>query len=740
MLVPNGLRISSRDLRDALIGLVPNAAALLVASWILAGLEIAHWWWAFAVAAVSALIDALVRPVLRSIAGFAGAVTALFLGLTAQVGLILVALLVVPGVIVTGVEAAAETLLLVALLAATTRWLVGVNDSSYIVADLIRRGESRSRQRTPVEEEQPPGLVIVQIDGLPYPLLQNGIISGTLPTLTRWIRSGSHEMLPWWARVPSTTPASQAGLLHGSSENIPAFRWYEKDPENGPGKLMVANHPADAAVIEARLSDGRGLLADGGVSVSNLFSGDAPTELLVMSRAANRGDLGPGSAYIRFFFSPFLLFRALILFLAEMIKELHQARQQQARNIEPRISRRGSYVALRGLTNVVLRDLNVALVSEHMMAGAPVIYVDFVDYDEIAHHAGVMRREAMDALTGLDLVLHTLERVAAAAPREYKFVVLSDHGQSQGTTFHQLSGYSLEEAVRAHLETSPGRTVAETGDVEGWGPLNALVSELLSRVRPGTRKRAERRMAKAERARGTTPAPAVADNSEDNSDGDAEDEDERPDLVVVGSGNVGLIWFPRLPGRVTLETFSELHPGLVPGLLDEPGVGFVVVDSVRGPLVMGPRGVRVLLEDVVEGVDPLLGFGPRAASDLIRVCAMKVCPDLYVHSTLHARTGEVHAFEELVGSHGGLGGWQNQAVLVHPVDWPVDDDLLDRSVKGEEILYGAEMVHRQLVRWLERSQARNLPDPVLPEDEDEPQEGISADSPGLSTSAVQSGA
>ena len=55
---------------------------------------------------------------------------------------------------------------------------------------------------------------------------------------------------------------------------------------------------------------------------------------------------------------------------------------------------------------------------------------------------------------------------------------------------------------------------------------------------------------------------------------------------------------------------------------------------------------------------------------------------------------------------GGLGGWQNGAVLLHPSDWTVDDDLLDRSVPGEAVLYGAEAVHRQLVRRLERSGAR----------------------------------
>ncbi|GLY32708.1 alkaline phosphatase family protein [Kineosporia sp. NBRC 101731] len=687
--MPQGLNISSRDLRDALIGLVPNAAALLVSSWILADLEIDHWWWAFAVAAVTAAFDALVRPALRLVAGLAGAFTALALGLSAQLVLIMTALLVVPGVVFTGIDAVAQTLLLAALLAACTRWLVGVNDSSYLVADLIRRGESRRRRAGRQHRyDDPAGVVIVQIDGLPYPLLQNGIVSGVLPTLSRWVRSGSHEMMPWWARVPSTTPASQAALLHGSNDGIPAFRWYEKES----GRLIVANRPADAALIEARLSDGRGLLADGGVSVSNMFSGDAPTALMVMSRAARRGDLGPGSAYIRFFFSPFVLARALVLTVAEIVKELYQGRQQRVRGIEPRIRRRGSYVALRGLTNVVLRDLNVALVAEHMMAGAPSIFVDFVDYDEIAHHAGVSRSEAMDALTGLDLVLHTLERVAAAAPRDYRFVVLSDHGQSQGSTFRQLTGRTLEAAVRSYCGAPQGRSVEETGDVEGWGPVNALLGDVLA-SRP-----------KARWAGRRSPAGVLVgpQRSED-------EEEERPELVVVGSGNLGLVWFPRRPGRVTVETFTEIHPGLIPGLVTEPGVGFVLADSVRGPLVIGPKGVRLLLENDVEGEDPLAPFGPRAVKDLLRVATMKNCPDLYVHSSIHPRTGEVHAFEELVGSHGGLGGWQNQAALVHPAGWFVDEDLLDRSVEGEELLYGADVVHQQLVRWLERCGARRAP-------------------------------
>ena len=310
----------------------------------------------------------------------------------------------------------------------------------------------------------------------------------------------------------------------------------------------------------------------------------------------------------------------------------------------------------------------------------------------------MLRPESLDALAGLDGVLATLERVAAAAIRPYRFVVLSDHGQSQGATFRQLSGRTLEEAVTA-LAGGPGGAVAETGDVESWGPVNALVSDV-SGASSTTARWAQRRSGGADGS-GVLVGPQ---RGKQTTTADGADESR---LVVAGSGNLGLIWFPHVAGRVTLEELGERFPALVPGLTAEPGVAFVVVDSARGPLAVGPRGVRVLADPVAEGEDPLAPFGPRAAADLARVAAMAGAPDVLVHSTVDVLTEEVHAFEELVGCHGGLGGWQNRATLLHPADWAVDDDLLDRSVPGEAVLYGAEAVHRQLVRWLERCGARH---------------------------------
>ena len=271
-------RLTGRDVRDALIGVLPTAAALLLASWVLSGLHLTVG--AAVVAAVLvAVADALVRPLLRVVVGRLGAAVALLLGLVVQLLVLQVSLALAPGAHWDTIGTAAATLLLVAVFGAVGRWLLGAADREYVVADLIRRGERRRRRAGPGGgPADAPGVVVVQIDGLPHAVMTQGILSGNLPTLSRWVRSGTHTAAEWWARVPSTTPASQAGLLHGSTDGIPAFRWYEKGSD-GPGRLVVANRPADAALIEHRLSDGRGLLADDGVSVSNLFSGDAAVNL-----------------------------------------------------------------------------------------------------------------------------------------------------------------------------------------------------------------------------------------------------------------------------------------------------------------------------------------------------------------------------------------------------------------------------------------------------------------------------
>jgi hypothetical protein len=687
------------DAWDTAGSLVTTALGLGAAIAIVDGAHASHPLAIVIAALVVAVGDLVLRPPLRLFARAAGAMGALVAGLAAQVLVAWVALTVVPGIVVDSGVAVLEVLLIASLVMAVGRWLWGVNDTEYVLGDVIRRARARARRAgfagngasavpgappwpgARVEGGRLPGLLVVQLDGVAAPVLAQAVEAGLAPTVARWLASGSHRLDPWWSRVPATTPSSQAALLHGDSSGIPAFRWWDRDL----GRLVVTNHPADAALVESTLPAGRGLLEPDGAAISTMFSGGAATNLLVMSRSVrapdgSRGGFGPGPAYLRFFASPFVFTRAVARSIAEMAKELYQARRQRVRGVEPRVSRGGWFVVLRGMTNALMRDLTTSLVAEHLMRGTPTIFVDLVDYDEIAHHAGPTRPEALRALEGLDGVLHVVEEVLPVAARDYQVVVLSDHGQSLGPTFEQVEGRSLLEVVRS-LMADPDADGVQAVAGEEWGPLNSLLTSAFSSSRPdGTVMLGPD--APSRGIRGGRPERVGV-----------------PDVVVTGSGNLGLVWFPPAPARLVLEDLQERWPGLVAGLAGRPGVGAVVVDTAsRGLVAVGARGLALLEHDAApEGEDPLAGWGSQARADLARAGRLEHTGDLLVISTI-TPGGHVYAFEGQVGSHGGLGGDQNRALLLHPRGLAVDADLLG-DVDGTAMLVGAEQVHVQLMRW-----------------------------------------
>ncbi|TQJ49800.1 alkaline phosphatase family protein [Phycicoccus sp. SLBN-51] len=664
-----------RDLADAGWGLLTTSLGLGAAIALVDGVTADGPVPVILVAVTVAVGDFLLRPLLRLLALGVGAIGAMVAGLLAQVALAWGALLLVPGIGVTDWGAVLVVLVVASVVMALGRWLVGANDSSYVLGDIMRRARSRARARERRGEPALPteaGLLLVQLDGLSRSALEQAIEAGLAPTMARWLREGTHHLTSWWSQVPSTTPSAQAGVLHGNNQPIPAFRWWDKEL----GRLVVANRPQDSALVESRVSDGNGLLAHGGVAISTMFSGDAQTRLLVMSAAGAGGGLGPGPSFLRFFASPFVLSRALSRSVLEMVKELYQGRRQRVRNVVPRVRRQGWYVVLRGISNVLLRDLNVSLVAEHLVRGTPAIYVNLVDYDEIAHHAGPSRPEALRALEGLDGVLALLEQVLLTSGRSYRVVVLSDHGQSLGATFRQVEGTDLATVCRGLLEV-PDSASVEASEGEAWGPVNTLLTTLLS-SRPARR-------------------PVVV--GPDRHRPEAAATEQLPELAVVASGNLGAVWFPRLPGRLTLEEVHERWPRLVPGLVSRDSIGVVVAQTEsRGPVAVGRAGLCVLGDGAVEGEDPLAQYGPRGRADLLRCAGLDNAADLIVVSSVDAY-GQVHAFEEQVGSHGGLGGQQNEAVLLYPADLPVEDG--DPLAGGRELV-GSEELHDQLVAWMRR--------------------------------------
>jgi uncharacterized membrane protein YvlD (DUF360 family) len=694
--------VSPARLLRAAVVLLADALALLLLSAVLPGFHLDRPASALAAAVVVGALNAVVWPLLARLALPLSVVTLGLATLVLNGILVAFAIDLVPGASIedvwTGVGVAIGLALLTTLLAS----LLAIDEDESWYRNVVRRQARRRGDRT---ESDVPGVIFLEIDGLAHEVLRRAMRDGNAPTLARWLRDGSHRFVRWETDWSSQTGACQAGLLHGNNDDMPAFRWWEKDR----GAPIVTSHPRDAEELERRHSDGRGLLHAGGASRANIMSGDATHSMLTMSTVLHRRR-PIGRDYSAYFANPYAVARTLVLLLGEIASERRFQAQQRRRDVQPRIARSRVYAAVRAWATIVQRDLQVAAVVGDMMAGRPVVYTTFLAYDEVAHHSGVERPDTLTVLRHVDRQLARVQAAVADAPRPYRLVVLADHGQSQGATFLQRYAMTLEQLVRSACDAGEVQAASGGGD-EAIAYLSAGLTEV---ARDDTAAgRTVERVTRKRRADGV-----VALDEESREEFRETADDTLPELSVMASGCLGLISFPREPGRVTLERLEQLYPRVVPTLREHPGIGFVHVRSERhGALVLGAAGTNFLDEGRVEGEDPLAPYGPNAADHVRRTDRFPHCPDLLVNSTYWDEADEVAAFEELVGSHGGMGGDQSFPFVLFPaeLDWP------------DEPVIGAERVHRIFRGWL----ARLGHDAYA---------ATEVDSPGLSTRTSTSGA
>jgi hypothetical protein len=164
---------------------------------------------------------------------------------------------------------------------------------------------------------------------------------------------------------------------------------------------------------------------------------------------------------------------------------------------------------------------------------------------------------------------------------------------------------------------------------------------------------------------------------------------ETADVVVCATGNLALLYLTTLPGRPDRAAIERRYPGFIEKLIGDPGIDVVVVRSDRGLVAIGEHGSSFLDEGRIEGDDPLATFGPLAEDGLRRIAGFDAGGDLIAIGHYDPETEEIVSFEELVGSHGGLGGPQEQPFFAAPPAWP----------RLEACPVGAPAVHEQLRAW-----------------------------------------
>jgi uncharacterized membrane protein YvlD (DUF360 family) len=671
-----GLQASRRLLGFALRALAllaVEAIALVLLGAILPGVGTLSFQAALFVAAATALINALLWPLLTRIAL---PLTIISFGLCTLVlngATVALAFHWIDGTSnpFWGDVVIALGLALVSILVAP---LLDVDGDAYHMLVVRRRmRRARGSNRTEV-----PGVILFEIDGLGEGILREAVRDGHVPTIARWLADGTHRIQGWECDLSSQTGASQAGLLLGSNWDMPAFRWYEKES----GRTIVSNHPRDAAEIERRRTSGHGLLAGAGTSRGNMFSGDAPRCTATMSMIRDRGRSNARDLFA-YFSDPYGFQRTLALSIADIANERRAAKRQRRRGAE-HVERGGAYPFIRALIAVVMRDVTVALLVADILEGVPISYATFVGYDEVAHHSGIREPDALAVLKRHDRQLERLERAVEQAPRPYHLVALSDHGQTRGAPFRQRYGQTLEEVVLGAL--SRGSIHAPAAVDEAWGDLGAVLADARQEESVGGRI-----LARATRSRSVDGTVALGPNREALAEQDDTTRSPEEEAIVLVSGCLGLVYLTQSAERVTLEQILRTHPRLIDAIAGHPGVGFVMVRSqADGGVVIGANGRRRLADDSVEGDDPLAHFDATAADHLRRHDSFPHCPDILINSVYDADADAVAPFEEFMGSHGGLGGPQTHPFAVVPADWREPDAAI----------VGVEAMHEMLRTWL----------------------------------------
>lgn len=662
---------SRRRIRHILIvWIVETITLYLLGRWI-PGLSISSEFVAFLAVALIGLINASLRPLILQLTM---TITVLTLGLFSFVLNIVVVVLVayiLPGFNFLDYPSVIYVVLGLSLMNILASNLLALDENDSYYRSVIPKLKPKD---LPPEIAQPKGLIIIEIDGLSYDVIRQAIDQDYMPTLKNFLQK-DYQIHSWNCGLPSQTSASQLGILYGDNVNVPAFRWYEKDR----GKLVVSNHLSDTAMIEQRFQHNPGLLEVNGTSLGNMFSGNASRAVLTMSKLSQFRKLPKRSGvFYNFFLNPYNYIHTILLMILELIREIYQSSYQLFSNHKPRIRRTVSFAFERAISAVLMRELTTHILIENMFSGSQTIYATFFGYDVVGHHTGLASMGAMTTLRDIDKQIQRLKDAIEHAPRMYEIVLISDHGLSEGTPFQQLYGNTLKQLIRKILEDQ--YSIVDTGaSEETKGYVNSLLQMAIAPYKKFniTARHLYEQYNKDKGNHFYFDMPRKETGV------------DQSDIVLCASGSLAMLYFPNYKQRLYLEEINNLHPNLIEALICHPGIGFLAIDSqINGPVVLNQEGIYYLNPKSFEGRNPLENYEETTALQLEKLFSYSHVGDVVIQSRYDDATDQIPAFENLVAHHGGVGGNQTHAFVMHPSKLEFNGPIND-----------ATEMHRQLRAW-----------------------------------------
>jgi endonuclease/exonuclease/phosphatase family metal-dependent hydrolase len=515
------------------------------------------------------------------------------------------------------------------------------------------RWTARILQRPEGQPSDEPGLVILQIDGLSRTQFEAALKRGRLPHLAKLIRRGHYDVQTFYSGLPSTTPAVQGEVMFGVRTAVPSFQFLDRKS----GEVVRMFDAAPVAAVSERLAAQGEPLLTGGASYSNIYAGGAAdARFCAETLDDDRQQLLTQPRKVALFAVLYCWTIVRVAALAGL--EAIIALGDMLRGVAGRekFLTEFKFIASRVGVSIVLREYLRVMVKLAMEESRPIIYANFLGYDEQAHRRGPDSWFAHWVLKGIDGVIGDISRAAGRSPqRDYQVVVFSDHGQERTQIYSREQGRDIEQAVKDAFAEGPlaGR------------PVHALLS-----ATSRSREQDQRDRSLLGVRRGRTEAPRLTP---------AELADE---VVVTALGPLGHIYAPLPLDDAARETYAAR-------LVAQDGVPLVLYRDAQNTLwAHNQRGRWRLPDDAEQVLGPNHPFPREAAEDLVALSQHENAGDLMISGW--DPTEEPVTFVDENGAHGSIGSHEVRGFALVPdavdVDWR-------RSVAGETYLRGEDLYH-----------------------------------------------
>jgi len=483
-------------------------------------------------------------------------------------------------------------------------------------------------------ESPAPGrrFLIVQIDGLARPVLLRALADGHMPFLQRLLTRRGFRLHATRAALPTSTPAFQLAAMYGVRPDIPGFHYHDKRR----GADVWFPRAGDAALVEDLQAGGRPGILAGGSAYGCVFTGGAANNLFTATMLKR-----PSGGSLRRVVSAFVVLGWVL------VKGLARTALEIARALRFALGghRDWKWVAIKIGMSFWIHEFFTLAVARDLAAGARAIYVNFLEYDVVAHAYGPTHRRAVRSLRHVDRSLQRFFRVLRRRPElAYDVYVLSDHGQTACRPYREVAGRRLER----HLFEEFFEPVLEAGPrIPPAAGFRAGLRAYRAHKRPGLFQRFVNGLQE--------DFPWLL--------GETPEVKERDGIRVICAGPNAFVYFLDTAQPLLFEEIDERFPGLAERVSRAPGVGFLLARSASGPLCLW-RGRRFWLGRGEAG--PFAGRPdlPRLREELAELVAMPSAGDLILYGE-GAPAGNVSFIDE-VGAHAGPAPEELDTFLVSP--------------------------------------------------------------------------